>query len=596
MIIQCEQCQTKFRLDDSKVKDTGVKVRCAKCKHVFAVTREQAVSETDNDSAFQAGDISISGGAASTPEISNSFDGLLSQIQESDSSISPAADESPEPVPQQPIDQDAFDYTGMEQDAFTANGFEIPSATDQVEDDPFNLGGLTSNQTTEPITETTETTIDDTTGFDADDFDFVDTDIEKKSTADDFFLAPQPDNATAGDLDLSFNQPATADELSLSSLDADAISDTGYDSNRPEPGEIDFDGFDFGDSAPDADSTIIATPTDATETQSSVTTDDFDFQINDFGETSENIATDNPAENPALSSFDESFMLGEIDFGDELSTVSNQGSNPEDLKAGIEFGFGSIEEPVNNAVQIGGESLTWTAPAEPLPAEPVSSEPVNVEDLPPIHLGWGGFALPMQENVNEEPGDPAEISLRFRRRLIMIILLMAAFFVGLGAIIRISLPPKIDTIQPTALPTPTTTMPAATEIGKITLRSEAKYILNATTGTELLVITGEAVNEFPTARTAIQIRGIVYGDNKQPLTDKAAYCGNILTDEQLAKLPLDKIEAAMANRAASIDVAPGKSIPFMIVIASIPENAKGYDVILGSAATATKEVQTVVEQ
>lgn len=41
MIIQCEKCQTKFRLDDSKVTDKGVKVRCAKCKHVFTVKKEE---------------------------------------------------------------------------------------------------------------------------------------------------------------------------------------------------------------------------------------------------------------------------------------------------------------------------------------------------------------------------------------------------------------------------------------------------------------------------------------------------------------------------------------------------------------------------
>lgn len=38
MIIQCDKCQTKFRLDDSKVKGAGVKVRCTKCQNVFIVT------------------------------------------------------------------------------------------------------------------------------------------------------------------------------------------------------------------------------------------------------------------------------------------------------------------------------------------------------------------------------------------------------------------------------------------------------------------------------------------------------------------------------------------------------------------------------
>jgi len=41
MIIQCPKCLTKFKMDDSKVKDEGTKVRCAKCKEVFVVTKEE---------------------------------------------------------------------------------------------------------------------------------------------------------------------------------------------------------------------------------------------------------------------------------------------------------------------------------------------------------------------------------------------------------------------------------------------------------------------------------------------------------------------------------------------------------------------------
>ena len=46
MIIQCEKCQTRFRLDDSRVTDKGVKVRCTKCKHVFKVPKEVPAAES----------------------------------------------------------------------------------------------------------------------------------------------------------------------------------------------------------------------------------------------------------------------------------------------------------------------------------------------------------------------------------------------------------------------------------------------------------------------------------------------------------------------------------------------------------------------
>ena len=38
MIVQCEACQTRFRLADEKVKPGGTKVRCSKCKEIFTVT------------------------------------------------------------------------------------------------------------------------------------------------------------------------------------------------------------------------------------------------------------------------------------------------------------------------------------------------------------------------------------------------------------------------------------------------------------------------------------------------------------------------------------------------------------------------------
>ena len=37
MIIECDNCSTRFRLDEDKVKSGGVKIRCTKCQNVFIV-------------------------------------------------------------------------------------------------------------------------------------------------------------------------------------------------------------------------------------------------------------------------------------------------------------------------------------------------------------------------------------------------------------------------------------------------------------------------------------------------------------------------------------------------------------------------------
>lgn len=55
MIIQCEKCSTKFRLDDSRITGNGVKVRCTKCQNVFIVTPPPPVEEVQVEEIFTPG-------------------------------------------------------------------------------------------------------------------------------------------------------------------------------------------------------------------------------------------------------------------------------------------------------------------------------------------------------------------------------------------------------------------------------------------------------------------------------------------------------------------------------------------------------------
>lgn len=47
MIVQCENCQTKFRVDEGRIKDQGSRVRCSVCKTVFTVFRETVEPEIE---------------------------------------------------------------------------------------------------------------------------------------------------------------------------------------------------------------------------------------------------------------------------------------------------------------------------------------------------------------------------------------------------------------------------------------------------------------------------------------------------------------------------------------------------------------------
>ena len=89
---------------------------------------------------------------------------------------------------------------------------------------------------------------------------------------------------------------------------------------------------------------------------------------------------------------------------------------------------------------------------------------------------------------------------------------------------------------------------------------------------------------------------MIFDAKGQTLVSKSAFAGNLLTDGQLATLPLDKIEAAMANQfgdsLANLEVAPGKKVSFMIVIATPPKEGKDFGVEpTGSTVAAGKQQQ-----
>jgi predicted Zn finger-like uncharacterized protein len=53
MIVECTGCHTKYKIPDGRIPESGVEVRCPKCKVIFAVRREQgAETETLAEQLF----------------------------------------------------------------------------------------------------------------------------------------------------------------------------------------------------------------------------------------------------------------------------------------------------------------------------------------------------------------------------------------------------------------------------------------------------------------------------------------------------------------------------------------------------------------
>ncbi|HEX9079597.1 MAG TPA: DUF3426 domain-containing protein [Desulfuromonadaceae bacterium] len=510
MIIQCEQCNTKFRLDDSKVTDKGVKVRCAKCRNVFTVRKESVEPEAqpDLDAMFT--------------QPPSDFGALLDRSATFDAGEPPAT-----PAPQAPAAATAAPEPGFDYSDFVSSDFDQEAG-----------GG--------------------TPGFE-----------------------PPGDEAAPvsapGGADFGFPLP-----------EGEQGFEPEHGETRAPGGEVDFGGFDFGGGTADAGTAVGAAPAE------------FDFR---------DLRMDQPsAETPAGGAAD----AGPFDFGDLALEPSQEPVSAPGTGEAAPFGFGGgaafgevpPAPPVEEAAEPGaGESLdlgevgfgagqaarpaAQEAPPEPeslqtparQPAEPREEQPEAEAGEEP---GEGSTMEVPQAGMEELP--PLSITSRRRQSplfgvLIAVVAVVAVAVLGFfGYTMFLEDKGKV-----------------VTEAGRITVRGvNASFVKNPVVG-ELLVITGEAVNTFAKPRAAIQIRGMVYGAGGQILASKNAYCGNPLTKEQLSTLPLDKIEAAMANQfgdsLANMEVAPGKAIPFVIVIPKPPAEGKDYGVEPAGSTVATGKLQ-----
>ena len=99
------------------------------------------------------------------------------------------------------------------------------------------------------------------------------------------------------------------------------------------------------------------------------------------------------------------------------------------------------------------------------------------------------------------------------------------------------------------------------------------WIQNQQAG-RLYMIQGRVKNEYQSPRSFIRVTGRVYANGRQFQRAAKAYCGNLLTADELATLPLAEIQQKLSNRTGSDDsnvkVAPGQEVPFMVVFGDLP--------------------------
>ncbi|BCA78972.1 DUF3426 domain-containing protein [Desulfuromonas sp. AOP6] len=276
MIIQCSECQARFKLADEKIKAEGTKVRCSKCRHIFTVyppESEETSMPAETEESFTA---------------------------------SPPEPEQPS-GPKLDIDFSAFETSDDEDaegtDAGTpASSFDEFSFGEETEDEkdevPFSFGDT-----------------EDTSRDDDDQDDTTEPSAENDGEEDDFFGSLTDESALSekdSAEDFDFGTEATEDDFGFTDASPSETEDFFATDADEKPGEIASPFEDSFSETRDDDFSWDETPAESGPS-------DFEFE-----ESATTPSLNQPFEEEGLadnSTTESSFLFGEPESAEETATA-----------------------------------------------------------------------------------------------------------------------------------------------------------------------------------------------------------------------------------------------------------------------------------
>ena len=112
----------------------------------------------------------------------------------------------------------------------------------------------------------------------------------------------------------------------------------------------------------------------------------------------------------------------------------------------------------------------------------------------------------------------------------------------------------------------------------VTFQNVEQHFVNNLLMGDLRILEGTAVNRANYSLTRIQVRGKLYDAGGMMIGEKLSFCGNLLTDAELASLTEEEIQKKLSqplgSNISNERVKPGGQIPFMIVLPNQPAAAR----------------------
>jgi predicted Zn finger-like uncharacterized protein len=520
MIITCENCQSKFAVDDERISETGSKVRCSNCKHVFEVSR--ALAEQGKELLL-----------SSTAEVESPAESSdRSDVLEDD------ATREEDALPDMGGDGDSFDFDYLEE--------KSAEHEESIEDFPdFDEGELESGRRTGEQSDEFSATMQasEPEGVeDALELDMEGLDLEEAS---DDGPAIYEDEGDAEDILGESEGPET-----MQASEPEGIEDAL---------ELDMEGLDFEEASDDGpaiyedegDAEEIAPESEGPETKE-------ELLVTEEMQASEPEGVEDALE-PGLEEFDiEEVFLEEQgeSKSEEQGSVSlpplseTKGSEP------------AIDEEKDEFVGIAEDKdALWDLPED-------NYETREGKELP----------------VESEEEDVQPQGIRRPRPFLLAVVILTCVTGGVLAALTLFNPLKTGFRIPYSDIVIGEEESAPNDVGnlKIALLNVKQSFENNDEAGLLFVVKGDARNDYSGNRSRIRIKGVVYDGAGNIIKSKSVYGGNVLTKTDLEGLAVALMTEKLSNPSgmneSNVNVPPGRTIPFMVIFEGLPGDLGDFSV------------------
>ncbi|NIO16779.1 MAG: DUF3426 domain-containing protein [Deltaproteobacteria bacterium] len=535
MIIQCDSCKTKYRLNEDKIAGKGARVKCRKCSdYIIVMKPEYEHLKGEFISGIQA------------EELKKQMEEEASEEQRDTAPAEPPAPPSEQYETEQEVAED------VSAPAAEDTGEALLSAPQAPGEDLPHGEGIPAENATEGLPSAHDTAPEE---------DGIDT-VTEPVPGD-----MQREDAGQDDMDMAFEKflGSLRDESQILPESADYTEFEGTQRKETtasdDEEEAITEGFPFGKE----------------EEKEGVRGEDAeDPQIMTAGETLDFISKDAEV-TEAKEDFDLKLQDTKIDFEDSLdftSAISREPSQDE----------GEADHEYHPSVS--ADSLMES------PAETLMQEEEKIKgDISFPEGDISDMHIDISEPISHETASPYEyVPKTYVRRgrkskiagFLLVLLVFLIAIAGGGAYLAFTEPGNALIIKYAPQVRALLGMKGGVSVGQFDITNLIGYYDTNQNEGKIFIIKGDVVNLSNTVNSGIVLKGQLLDERSNVLRDKTVYAGNLLGNKILKNSSKRAIEEALQNKLgknlSNIDIQPGSSVPFMIVFFDLPEKIEAYKV------------------